>query len=197
MKQYCILFCFFLLILSCEKATQQEKVIAKKPEMSIISKHKRGFPLKQLSAKKVKDWKEYNELNNFLERFENTSPNEALSNALELKKITKRLKDSIRITDFKTDAFKARINVLENETLRLADMTYIPAITAKEINAQIDKIFLVFGSVNAKINTIFNKKRLDEDFNLENFLKLDSSEIKKPREEDPDFDFEEERFREG
>lgn len=76
-------------------------------------------------------------------------------------------------------------------------MTYIPAITAKEINAQIDKIFLVFGSVNAKINTIFNKKRLDEDFNLENFLKLDSSEIKKPREEDPDFDFEEERFREG
>lgn len=197
MKQYCILFCFFLLILSCEKATQQEKVIPKKPEMSIISKHKRRFPLKQLSAKKVKDWKEYNELNNFLERFENTSPNEALSNALELKKITKRLKDSIRITDFKTAAFKARINVLENETLRLADMTYIPAITAKEINAQIDKIFLVFGSVNAKINTIFNKKRLDKDFNLENFLKLDSSEIKKPREEDPDFDFEEERFREG
>lgn len=176
MLKYISILFLFLLFLSCSQKTKETEKNEEKSEMSIVKKHSTPSKLNSISSSKVKDWEEYNQLSSFLDRFANTSPNEALGNALELKKLSKMMKDSIRIEDFKTSAFKARLNVFENETLRLADMTYIPAITAKEVNDQIDKIFLIFSSLNAKINTTYNQKRFDEDINLESFFKLDSTE---------------------
>lgn len=178
-KQFLIYFFGLLLVVGCKKNVQKTKEIIKKPEMSVVVNHKKTTILTDLSKSKINNWKEYNEVNTFLTRFENTSPNDALNNALELKDLSKNLKDSIRIEDLKIPSFKARLNVFENEALRLADMTYIPAITPKEINQQIDKLFLVFNSVNAKINTFFVEQEFDEDINLDDFFILDSSKTKK------------------
>lgn len=175
MKQLFFLFFLSALFIRCDNTKQEAKVDIIKPEMSKVSNHNYKIILDNFSLKKVENWNEYNELTNFLKRFKSTSPNEALSNAIELKNIIKKLKDSIRINDLKTASFKARVNVLENEALRLVDMTYISAITPKEVNTQIDKIFTIYSSVNAKINTVFTKKQFNEDINLDSFFKLDTT----------------------
>lgn len=173
---FILLFTAFGLVFSCKKEVQQATKQQTKPTKSKVFTHKKPTALKVFAATEVNNWKEYHNFAEFLNRFESTSPSEALSNALELKDLSKNLKDSIRIKELKTASFKARVNTLENEALRLADMTYIPSITADEVNAQIDKIFLIFTSVNAKINTVFAKKRFDNDVDLDDFFKLDSTE---------------------
>lgn len=171
-----IFFLVFIFAFSCKKESPKEqKVIEKKSKISHVIHHKKATQLNDFSLSNIQVWKEYNEVATLLKLFENTSPDQGLNNAIELKKLVKNLKDSIRIAEFKTPAFKTRINVLENETLRLADMTYIPAITSGEVNEQIAKIFLVFGSLNAKINTFYNQKQLDTD----DFFRLDSLDLRK------------------
>lgn len=175
----------FLLFLSfflyhCKKSSQQEKIEVKKPEMSIANQHKKYNELDKFSSEKIANWKEYTALKEFLNRFESISPNNALNNALELKDLTKQLKDSIRIEELKNRAFKARVNVLENEALRLADMTYIPTIGPKEVNNQVDKIFLIFGSLNTKITSFYKQEQLNKDIDLKDFLSLDSTESRRP-----------------
>lgn len=179
-KHFILLFFFIFIVFACKKQEEKAtKAIEKKPEMSIAVKHKASMTLDTKTEKSMGEWREYLEVKEFLSRFEKVSPNEALSNALELKDLTKKLKDSIRINELKTPAFKARVNVLENEALRLADMTYIPAITPDEVNKQVEKLFLVFGSLNAKIKAHYQQKRLDKDLNLDSFLVLDSTELRK------------------
>lgn len=177
-KNFLVLFSCFLLMCGCKDQEKKEEKVVKKPEMSIVVKHGASKKIDSHSQNKIKNWKEYFEMEDFLTRFEKTSPNEALSNAIELKELAKKLKDSIRVEELKTPALKARVNVLENETLRLVDMTYIPAITPKEVNVQVEKIFLVFNSLNAKITSFYNQKRLDDNLNLDNFLELDSTEVR-------------------
>lgn len=172
-----IVFLLFLsfFLYTCKKKNPQEKVEVKKPEMSIVTQYKQYNELDKFSFEKTANWKEYTVLKEFLNRFQKTSPNEALSNASELKELVKNLKDSIRIEELKTSAFKTRINVLENEALRLADMNTISAISAKEVHNQINKILTVYGSLNDKINTVYKKKRIDVD----DFFNLDTKK-KKP-----------------
>lgn len=182
MYKYFISFVFsFLLILGCKKEVQQQKITQKKPEMNTVINRKPYKKLNSYAKKQLESWKSFNNLSNYLKRFEKTSPNNALNNANELKDLLKEVKNNIPIADLKSPAFNARINVLENEVLRLVDMTLIPAITTSEVNTQIDKIFLVFSSVNAKINTVFEQKKLNNDINLDDFFKLDSTEIRKPK----------------
>ncbi|MDY0780952.1 hypothetical protein [Tenacibaculum sp. IB213877] len=181
-KQILLLISLFFLATSCKKNIQKVAVDAKKPEMNVVVKHKNYAALSSYSKKEIKNWKEYKDVEELLTRFENISPLEALNYAVELKDLTKKMKDSIKIKDFKTPAFKARVNVLENEALRLYDMTMIPAITAKEINLQIDKYILIFSSINEKINTIYQKKLFDEEIELEDFFQLDSIDNKQKTE---------------
>ena len=102
-----------------------------------------------------------------LNRFEKISPNEALNNALNLKDLAKDLKDSLKIKNFKISSFEARLNVLLNEALRLADMTKIPAIKAEEVNNQVAKILLIFSSLNEKINTVYIQEKFEDEINVE------------------------------
>lgn len=166
---------------ACKKSIQTIDKTEKKPTMSIEVSHKTPSDLTDDAQKEIENWKEYNDVVLYLDRFKKITPNEALNFAIELKDLTKKLKDSIKIKDFKTASFKARVNVLENEALRLADMTLIPAITAKEVNTQIDKYLLVFSSLNDKINTIYQKKEFDKEVNLDSFFVLDTSEKTLPK----------------
>ena len=68
--------------------------------------------------------------------------------------------------------------MLHNETLRLADLTFIPSVKTAEINQQIDKTIASFSAVNSKINTILSKKKFEDAIavNLD-FIGIDSTKI--------------------
>lgn len=172
-----VLICFT--IFSCiNKEQNNKKLIEKTSLMSIAKEHVLKENIQPMFLNKVENWQELKNINSFLKKFDKASPNEILSNALELRDLVKGLKDSVKPRVFDIPSFNARINILNNETLRLADLTFIPAIQAEEVNSQVDKITYAFSAVNAKINTILTKKRFEEaiDINLD-FIGIDSTKI--------------------
>lgn len=170
----------FIVLSSCKKQVQVKKeTTIKKSKMSIAKTHKKSVEISDLAQKEIESWKEYKDVNSFLSRFHNISPNEALGMAIELEGLTKTMRDSLKIKELKVNALKARVNVFENEVLRLVDMTLISAIKDHEVNKQIDKVLLVFSGLNEKINTIYSKKKFDEEIDLNNFFELDTNTEKK------------------
>ncbi|CAL2102758.1 conserved protein of unknown function [Tenacibaculum sp. 190130A14a] len=162
----------FVIGISCTAKKQEDKSkVVNKTNMTSVKTYADYTDLDDRATKKLKDWNEYHELKEFLGEFKSVSATEALNNALELKRLTKQLKDSSDIDIMKIPAFRARINVFENEVLRLADMTYISAIKANEVSAQIEKTLTLFGSVNAKLNNIYLKKQFDAEINLDSLFK--------------------------
>lgn len=169
-------FCF----LSCKKDKEAVAIEIKKSDKNISVKHKISSKVNTASLKRIESWKEYTAFEIFIKRFEKISPDEAFDNVKELKELTIALEDSLTIKSFKKSSFKSRLHVLENEVLRLNDMSNISAITSKEVNLQIDKIFLVFSSLNDKINTVFDQEKHEEEINLDNFFTMDKKELIEP-----------------
>ncbi len=161
----------FLLVASCQKKKSEKTALPTKTDMNLLVTHADYSKLNDEYLKEIRPWKEYFIVDDFLQELKETTPVEALNNAVELKKLTKHLKDSLNIESLKTSAFKARINLFENETLRLADMTLIPSISGNEVNAQVGKVLSLFGSVNAKINTVYAKKKFDAEINIDSLFK--------------------------
>lgn len=168
-----------LFIFSCDK--KQESTIQQeetKPLLSIENEFSSIKGINPVFKQDVQEWKELNAVDNFLERFKKASPKEVLSNALELQGLVESLKDSIKPTLFNVSSFDARINIFYNETLRLADMTTIPAIQADEVNKQTEKIIDAFSAVNAKISSILTKKRFEDEIEIDvKFIGLDSTKM--------------------
>lgn len=167
----------FILFLSCKKNAQITTTVINQNDKNIIVNHKTYTEVNKASLKKIASWKEYKNFDTFIKRFEKTSPEEAFDNVNELKDLTLALEDSLNIELFKTPSFKSRLHVIENEVLRLDDMASIAAITPKEVNTQIDKLFLVFGSLNDKINTTFNQEQYEKEITLDNFFTMDKDEL--------------------
>lgn len=176
-----LLYIFVLVFFSCGKKNKENLVKEnKKPQLSIIKEHNKISEIKAFYKNETDNWQEFNALDLFLQKFKSTSSNEALSNALELKGLVKNLKDSIIPEKFNISSFKARINILNNETLRLVDLTFIPAITAEEVNLQVEKILTSLSTVNAKINTILSQKRFEDDIDIDvdvSFIGIDTTKI--------------------
>jgi len=173
-------FLISLFLFSCDEKPQEKtsNIIKKKPLSSVAQKHNSYTLVSSMFKKEIANWEEYQHLNTFLIPFKNTSPNEALSNALELRDLVKSVKDSIKPASLETPAFNARINVLYNESLRLADMTFISAIKPTEVNAQVRKILHTFSAVNSKINTIFLQERFENGVEIDGvFIGIDTTKI--------------------
>ncbi len=146
--------------------------------MSLVSTHTPTENVLPVFWKDVEDWKELKAIDSFFVRFRKISPNEALSNALELQGLVKNLKDSVKPKIFETPSLDARINILNNETLRLADLITISAIKPNEVNTQIDKTMLAFSALNTKINAVLAKINFENDIDVDvKFIGLDSSRI--------------------
>lgn len=175
-----ILYLFLSLFLfSCgnnKKETIKDR--QEKPKRSVATKHTGLKNVKPEFKNKIENWQDLQTVTLFIKKFENISPNEALINALELRDLVVTLKDS-EIPEFcDIPSFHARVNVLHNETLRLADLTLIPAITSQEVNLQINKTIAAFSSVNSKINTIYSKKRFEDAVDVKvDYIGIDSSMI--------------------
>lgn len=175
---YIILIVLFIFACGTDKKGQESTNNLQKPLLSIVKKHPEVATIHKDFRNSIKDWKEFNAVSNFLEKFKEVSPNEALSNALQLRDLTKSLKDSVKPKMFDIPSFNARLNVFYNETLRLADITFIPAIGAKEINTQVDKTINAFSSVNSKINTLLTKKRFEDEIDVDfHFIGIDSTKM--------------------
>jgi len=131
-----------------------------------------------MHLKEVKDWNALQDIDSFFVKFRKITPNEALSNAIELKDLIKRLNDSIKPKKFQTPSLTARINVLYNEALRLADLTRIGAIKAQEVNTQVDKTMAAFSNINTKINSILAKIRFENEIDIDvTFIGLDTTRM--------------------
>lgn len=178
MKQIIYLF-LSLILCSCGRNKKNIlKITPEKPTLSIAKEHIALEEVQPVFEKEVANWQELKMVHSFLKKFEKVSPNEALSNALELRDLVVSLKDSIKPEIFEIPSFKARMNVLHNETLRLADLTLIPAITPEEINSQIDRIIAAFSAINSKINTLLSKKRFEDEITIKiDYIGIDSSKI--------------------
>ena len=163
---YCV---FILLISSCNDDTTTAKKVVDKPEASRVKKHKQVSKIQSKFQTDIDTWIEYENLTIFLQQYLSISPNDALNNSRELNDITKSILDSVKPQFLETVAFKARVNLLYNETLRLYDMSSIPAIKATEVNNQVANILNAFSSVNFKINTILTQSELEQNITEPDF----------------------------
>lgn len=163
---YCV---FILLISSCNDSTTTAKKVIEKPEASRVKKHNQVSKIQSKFQMDIDSWIEYENLAIFLQQYTSISPNDALNNSRELNDITKSIIDSVQPQFLETAAFKARLNLLYNETLRLYDMSSIPAIKAAEVNHQVANILNAFSSVNFKINTILTQSELEKNITEPDF----------------------------
>ena len=172
-------FLSILILCSCNSKKQDDtKLVFHKEKANIAVKHVIATPIKSEFLKEVENWKEYKVVAEFATKFQKTSPNEALSNALEMKNIIISLKDSLKPTLFNSPSFIARINVLHNEAERLADITFIPAIKTAEINEQVEKTLQAFSALNAKVNIVLSQKKFEDAIEISTeFIGLDTTKV--------------------
>lgn len=179
MRVYVLLLVLTFSLFSCQKKQEnRNEEPLPKPNASVQKNYVITDRIKAEFRQDIEDWETYRSVSNFFTRFRKVSANEVLSNAIELEGLVKQLKDSVKPGDLSSPALNARINILYNETLRLSDMTDIPAITAQEIHQQTDKVIKAYASLNAKINTILLKRKFQEEITIDaDFVGLDTTKM--------------------
>lgn len=175
--KYIYLLVILVFTFSCQNNEGKDTVKKPKPLMSIAEMHTATENVLSTHLKEVKDWNELQDIDSFFVKFRKITPNEALSNAIELKDLIKHLNDSVP-EKFKIPSLTARINILYNEALRLADLTRIGAIKAQEVNIQVDKTMAAFSNINTKINSILAKIRFENEIDIDvTFIGLDTTKM--------------------
>jgi hypothetical protein len=131
---------------------------------------KAGIRLMPNAKKEVTNWKNYQNAATILNSFYAISNAEALSVAKELSGLVNKLKDSIPDEKLRSAAVLTRINILNNECLRLNDMASISSISPQEVAESVKKIAEAYSGFNAKLNSVYavsaleNELELDPDF---------------------------------
>lgn len=181
---------YFLLVLivvfSCRKTISKEELITDLdsiPTNMLKTKHNEV----KLNAKakiEVEDWIEYKKMDDFLIQYHHISSIDALFNANELSELAQQLKDTIRVEKFEIPSVKIRLNVLYNESLRLADMATISSISEEEIKRENENILNAFSALNLKINNIIIQETLNDD--MSKFIdEIKNSSKPEPQKEKP------------
>ncbi|MFB9272402.1 MULTISPECIES: hypothetical protein [Flavobacteriaceae] len=172
------LYSFLLLILflsfSCNKTKKLEEVVEVADTLVVEDTDRiinnTSETLIPAAKRSLKDWKEYQKLDQFMLKYYNVSNLEALNNAKELSGLVKNMIDTIRVEKLTELNVVARFNVLHNETLRLADMATIRSISKEEVKEEVKKIIDLYSAVNSKINTIYEAE------DLQSSLEVDTEE---------------------
>jgi len=172
-----------IVLLSCNKvkSVKDESIKADTLQTNSIKVNSPIITLNPKAKKMTENWGEYQKLNGLIQQYQKISISNALLNAKELSELSKQLKDSIRVEKLKIPSVKIRLNVLHNETLRLADMSTINHIENEEIIKESENILEAFSALNLKINNIIHQEKLNEDVNqfIEEIINSDSTNSKK------------------
>jgi tellurite resistance protein len=166
MKQFLsLVFIILLFTFSCGKGTSVQGASENVDSLKVHSNRITNTiseTLTPFAKKAVSEWKEYKNVDAFILKFYNISVADALYESKELSELVQLMKDSIRVEILKGKSIIARFNVLHNETLRLADMATISAITDEEVAQEVTKILNLYSAVNSKINTIYKAQALQK-----------------------------------
>jgi hypothetical protein len=158
-----LLFSVFFGVLSCSTPTQKSKAKKDKIVQEPVIILKEPLKLNKEAAKNYAKWQDYQNFKEQFNQFLKTTQSEAFSNAQELNALALQLKDSLKIASLKIPAFKARLNVLQNETMRLEDMMTISNLKTEDVKAQLIKILNAFNATNAKLNNLVLQKQVEKD----------------------------------
>ncbi len=187
-----ILLSLIALFISCTKTISRKNNEISRDSL-IGNTNKVKLQIAKLNSKAIKlveTWDEYQNIDELLKQYQNINSNLALLNAKELAVLAKQLKDSIRVEILKIPSVKIRLNVLHNETLRLADMNTIPSITEEEVVEENSNILNAYSALNLKINNIVNQENLNEELSSfidevlqlnDTLIKLDSTKVSLPK----------------
>ncbi|MDT8417958.1 MAG: hypothetical protein RQ864_09135 [Lutibacter sp.] len=166
---------FLLIILltgfSCNKNKDMQEVSEKADSLKLDANHienRIGETLIPEANEALKNWKEYQQVDELLLKYYSITTLQALADAKELSELVKQMKDSISIEKLQKPNIIARINVLHNETLRLADMATIPSISKEEVKEEVGNIVEIYSAMNSKINTIYKSE------SIQNMLEVDT-----------------------
>ncbi len=164
-------YIFFLILISCGK---KDKTVVKSKVSSVetVLLQEQSFnfdqELKPDVSMKIKEWDEYFTLSEYVrENFSRVSSTFALEMSNELVDLSKSLRDSLHIKELTNRSMFARLNVFYSEVLRLQDMSEISALNSEEVFEQIEKIGMVYNSINMKINAIYLQKSFDSNVNFD------------------------------
>jgi hypothetical protein len=174
-------FLFLIILLFGFSCTHNKRTEANEQTIDSLGHTNRitstlGETLIPMAKDSIASWKAYNEVDTFILKYYNISTSEALNNASELSGLVEIMKDSIPIEILNKPNVIARLNVLHNETLRLADMANISSITDKEVADEVKQLLEIYSAFNAKINTIYAAKSLQDalEIDTETPINLDS-----------------------
>jgi len=156
---FSIFFGFFSCSTPTKKSDTKKTKIVQEPTITL----KAPLKLNNKAAKNYAKWQDYQNFKKHFSQFISTTPSEAFSNAKELNTLALYLKDSLKIASLKTPAIKARLDVLQNETMRLEDMMTISNLKTEDIKSQLIKILNAFNATNAKLNNLVIQKQIEKD----------------------------------
>lgn len=140
-----------------------------------------NITLSKISRDELKDWQEFEEVDDFIINYYNISVSDALSLSSELNDLVTLMKDSVRVEKINVPTISARLNVLQNETLRLRDMSNISSITSEEVTQEVQTILEVYGSFLSKVNTIYRAEQLQKALEFDTETPVNKDQIGRPK----------------
>ncbi len=185
-----LLVVFFAISISCNSNKSEPKAEVYIDSLVVKSKIfdcKRFKNLCVIAKSEFENWTEYKRVDSLILTYCNISVFEALNNAEEMSKLVKNMKDTIRIEKLKKPEFIARINVLHNEALRLADMTTISSIRDDEVINKVNQIMDVFSALNTKVNILYEVEEFEKSLEVDTEEPLNIEEKSEFYEEKPEF----------
>lgn len=180
---YPCLLIILLLNFSCIRNKETAEVSEKSDSLKFDAnriENRIGETLSPDAKVALNNWKEYKDVDELLLKYYSITTLEALTDAKELSELVKLMKDSIRVEELQKQNIIARINVLHNETLRLADMATISSISKEEVKEEVGNIVSIFSAINSKINTIYQAESLQEALEVDTETPVEIQETTTP-----------------
>lgn len=183
--KYIIPFLFIILLtgFSCNKNKEVQDVSEIVDSLKVDAnriENRIGETLIPEANEALKNWKQYQRVDELLLKYYSITTLQALADAKELSELVKQMKDSISIEKLQKPNIIARINVLYNETLRLADMATIPSISKEEVKEEVGNIVEIYSALNSKINTIYKSESIQNMLEVDTEVPVDIQESTTP-----------------
>ncbi len=162
-KNLYIVFIIIFTLVSCNNSNSKKELVPE--EKSKPANHTKTknviIDLTPKAKKLTQNWIEYQNINEYIQQYKEISITNSLLNAKRLAELTQQLKDSIRVEKLNNSSVKIRLNVLNNEALRLSDMATINQITEKEVILENTNILNAYSALNIKINNIVSQENIN------------------------------------